>query len=349
MNVNVADITLHKPSLKLAGLYLAIIMFISLFFSANVYQLSLQEFNRGFEEPGTTRTINGLPDSGIIEMLQQQLLDERNQRFAAAKQRVLTRLVITNVVILVGGGFLSYYLARRTLKPIEEAHEAQSRFTADASHELRTPIAAMQSETEVALMDPKLTLAHAKERLQSNLEELGKLTVLSDGLLRLAQLDNNNLRGHDVSLDAVLQQALDRVMPLAEKKHILISSSGGKGLTVQGDTVSLAEALIILLDNAVKYSPEKTEVTVSATKGQKHISITVQDHGTGIKATELPYIFERFYRADTARSKQQTNGYGLGLAIAKTIIDRHNGKITVHSSPGKGSQFTIQLPLDTRV
>jgi two-component system, OmpR family, sensor histidine kinase CiaH len=337
------NITVHKPSLRLAGLYLGIIMFISLFFSANVYQLSLQEFGRGFQGL-SAKGVNIEPGSGFVALLEEKLQHERMKRYEEAKLRVLTRLVLINGVILVGGGFLSYYLARRTLQPIEEAHEAQSRFTADASHELRTPIAAMQSETEVALMDPKLTLAQAKQRLESNLEELGKLTTLSEGLLRLAQLDNSDLQQRTVPVDHVVQQALDRVMPLAEKKQILITSAGRKGLKVQGDEVSLTEALVILLDNAVKYSPEKTEVHIGTASAQKQVSITVQDHGAGIKATALPHIFDRFYRADTARSKQHANGYGLGLAIAKNIVDLHGGRITAQSKPGQGSAFGIHLP-----
>lgn len=337
------NVTVHKPSLRLAGLYLAIIMFISLFFSGNVYQLSLQEFDRGFQGL-STQGVNVTPGNSFVALLEEKLHQERIQRYEEAKLRVLTRLVLINCAILIGGGFLSYYLARRTLQPIEEAHEAQSRFTADASHELRTPIAAMQSETEVALMDPKLTLIQAKQLLESNLEELGKLTTLSEGLLRLAQLDNNDLQKRAVPIDHVVQQALDRVMPLAEKKSILIVSAGRKGLKVRGDVVSLTEALVILLDNAVKYSPEKTEIHVGVASGQKQVSITVEDHGAGIKATELPHIFDRFYRADAARSKQHTNGYGLGLAIAKNIVDLHGGKITVQSKPGYGSRFTLQFP-----
>jgi two-component system, OmpR family, sensor histidine kinase CiaH len=342
--VNLANVTLHKPSLRLAGLYLGVILSISLFFSANIYQLSLQEFDHGFKVqlPGTVTNV--LPSGEAISLLQQQLLAERDQRYAAAKQRVLTRLVLTNAAILVGGGFLSYYLARRTLQPIEEAHEAQSRFTADASHELRTPIAAMQSETEVALMDPKLTLAQAKEQLSSNLEELSKLTILSEGLLRLAQLEDNGLQKKSVPLDTVLQQALDRVMPLAEKKNILITSAGAKGTHVLGDQASLTEAVVTILDNAVKYSPEKTEAKLTIGQEQRYVTVTVQDQGIGIKATELPHIFERFYRADAARSKQHIHGYGLGLSIAKNIISLHGGKIVAHSQPGKGSRFIIYLP-----
>jgi two-component system sensor histidine kinase CiaH len=342
-NVNNATLTLHKPATKLAALYLGIIMTISLFFSVNVYQLSMQEFARGYGTPN--KIINIAPQTGGIAYLQDRLVEERNQLYADARQRVVFRLVLTNLVILVGGGVLSYYLARRTLKPIEDAHDAQSRFTADASHELRTPLTAMQSETEVALMDPGLTLEKAKKQLASNLEEMGKLTALSDGLLRLAQLENKELRRMPVPVDTVVEHALDRVLPWAEKKHILITVGGAKHVRTTGDTTALTEALVILLDNAVKYSPEKTEISVTVQKGTRQIAIEVADQGAGIKATELPHIFERFYRADAARSKQHVSGYGLGLAIAKNIAGLHGGDITVESTPGKGSRFTLVLPV----
>lgn len=333
----------QKAYTKLAGLYLAIIMVISIFFSITVYKLSTDEFDRGFRGPGS------IASSGLNIMVggsfdRDRLLQEQDRRFEEAKDRVLARLVLTNTVILVGAGFLSYYLARKTLQPIQEAHEAQSRFTADASHELRTPIAAMQSEIEVALMNPKLGLKEAKEKLQSNLEELAKLTTLSEGLLRLAQLENNDLPRTKVNLESVLDSAVNRANGLAEKKHILIKNEPTPGLTALGDEASLVEAVVIILDNAIKYSPEKTEISLSSSKEQNKAIIRITDRGEGIKAAELPHIFERFYRADAARTKQHISGYGLGLAIAKNIVDLHNGSISAKSSLGKGTTFTLTLP-----
>ncbi|HUD03547.1 MAG TPA: HAMP domain-containing sensor histidine kinase [Patescibacteria group bacterium] len=334
----------HRASVKLAGLYLAIMMAISVFFSINLYRVSVQEFNRDLRGQGAF--LNHLPGGfGLTPPNREQFLMDREQSYNHAKNHVLEQLLITNLIILVGGGFLCYYLARRTLKPIEEAHEAQSRFTADASHELRTPIAVMQSEIEVALMDPKLTLAQAKDRLKSNLEELAKLTKLSEGLLRLARLGDNGLEKKDVSLPAVANQAVDRVLPTAEKKRILINIDAKKDIKIEADEASLVEALVAILDNAIKYSPEKTEVKVQVIKESNHVNVQIVDQGIGIKADELTLIFDRFYQADSARSKKNLQGYGLGLAIAKNIVEINGGTILVDSKPGKGSTFTIQLPL----
>jgi signal transduction histidine kinase len=327
-------------------LYLIVIMAISVFFSAVIYQLSLQELDRGLRRPvaGNFLQFNLTPSqlaSAINEIKQ-----ERENRYFSAKERVERRLLLVNMIILLGGGILSYLLAKKTLRPIEEAHEAQSRFTADASHELRTPIAAMQTETEVTLMNPKLTLAQAKTQLQSNLEEMAKLTALSEGLLLLARAESGQLPNTKVPIHDAINEAVDRVQPLASKKHIKITAHPVHA-AVQGDQSSLTEALVILLENAVKYSPEKTAVVINGKAKNKIVTIRVQDKGIGIKANELTKIFERFYRADAARTESHANGYGLGLAIAKNIVEMHRGTIFAASKPGKGSTFTIKLPAAT--
>lgn len=330
----------HKKSLQLAGLYLTIIFAISLFFSATIYQLSVQEFDRGFRGP------RGNIERMLPNNLRKDIQLEREELYNDAVERVLARLVITNIIILIAGGALSYYLAVRTLRPIEEAQEAQNRFTADASHELRTPITAMMTENEVTLMDPKLTLAQAKDQIQSNIEELQKLTDLSDGLMRLAGLENSSLQLERVAINSIITSAVERMNSKAKEKHISITTQlTAKEAIVRADEQSLAEALIILIDNAIKYSPKKSSITIKLNQSNTNCSVSVTDMGIGIKASDIPHLFERFYRADTSRTKQMAHGYGLGLAIAHDIVSKHNGSITVTSTPGSGSTFTILLPL----
>lgn len=332
---------LHRRSTKLAGLYLIIIMLISLFFSANVYQLSVHELQRGLRAPGTV--LNDPLGPGLSQ-LRKQLRAEREVLFQVARQHVLQRLIVTNIIILVGGGFLSYYLAVRTLRPIEEAHEALERFTGDASHELRTPITAMRTENEVALLNPSLNLTQAKQQLQSNIEELDKLTALTTGLLRLATLDKNYIKAQPAETEKLIQQAIERISPLAEKKAITIKTSYKTTQRILADELSIVEALVILLDNAIKYSSTKAKIEIVVRKDRKQVALDVIDNGIGIKASDLPHVFERFYRADVARSKQQISGYGLGLAIAKNIAEMQSGSLTAKSKPGKGSTFTLSLP-----
>lgn len=341
--------TFHRSSLRLASLYLGIIMFISIFFSLNVYQQSTQELERGITGPDIVLQggNDGIgPRFTIQPKARQALRQDASIRLHDAKDNVRNRLIFTNIVILVGAGFLSYYLASRTLRPIEEAHEAQSRFTADASHELRTPIAAMQSEIEVALMDPKLTLPQSKKLLQSNLEELAKLTALTTGLLKLAQNEYGALDMEQVDVAEAVKQAINRVRPNAKDKNIIIATSKlPKDAIIYADAGNLVDMFVTILDNAVKYSPEKSEVKVTGGIQNRKVSIHITDQGIGMKATEAEHIFERFYRADSARSKQKSSGYGIGLSIAKQIVDAHDGTITVLSKPNKGATFTINLPL----
>lgn len=330
-----------KAYLKLAGFYLLIIMTISFLFSTTLYFAAVGELERGAgRQRDLIESILDRPMPGQERMLSEQ----RQEALDEAKSRVIGRLIVINLLILVIAGGLSYYLARRSLQPIEEAHKSLERFTADASHELRTPITAMQTEIEVALSDPKLTLKSAKEQLNSNLEELEKLTSLSDGLLRLARLDNTYMSLDEVSLEELIETAVARVKPLAKKKKIKLDVKKMQPVTIIGDQTSLMEGFVIVLDNAIKYSPEKSTVTVK-TSSKKHTTrISVTDQGVGIKATELPHIFDRFYRADSSRTNSATHGYGLGLAIAKNTFVSHHGSITATSKQDKGTTFEITLP-----
>lgn len=330
-----------KAYLKLAGFYLLIIMAISLLFSVNLYFVSIGELERGAGRQGEViESLLGRPRPPEERRLQQQ----RRATLDEARSRVIGRLVVVNVIIFIGAGGLSYYLARRTMQPIEEAHRSLERFTADASHELRTPITAMQSEIEVTLSDPKLTLKDAKTQLQSNLEELAKLTALSEGLLRLAQLDNSAVFEERVAITEVLTEAAARVQPQANAKYITLVVPDKPEVSIPGDRTNLIEGFVTLLDNAVKYGYDKSTVTVGLSRQRHSVQITVTDEGIGIRASELPHIFDRFYRADSSRTRNETHGYGLGLAIAKNIFELHHGTITARSTPDKGSSFTVRLP-----
>lgn len=334
---------LHRPALKLAGLYLAIMMFISLFFSLTIYQLSIQEVYRGFRRQ--ENVIDQSPQLFLPKDLRNELLNQRDEQYENAKADILGRLFIVNVTILIAGGFISYYLARRTIRPIEEARETQSRFIADASHELRTPMAVMQSEIEVALMDPKLSLKQAKEHLGSSLEELAKLINMSEGLLQLSQLEDGLMVKKQIDTRDLIQDTVQSNKAIASKKKVKLNLLNNPEIKVMADEEGLRKVLNILLDNAIKYSPKNSEVKVNVVKDKdKNLVISVEDNGIGIKPVEIKNIFDRFYRADSARTKSGTGGYGLGLSIAKSIVDMHGGSIDVASVPDKHTTFSVILP-----
>lgn len=332
----------RRTLVKLTLLYLGVMMVISLFFSVALYRTSVAELDRNFAGQVSFFANQPLPP-GFIGVANQYLA-ARQEELQASKLRLIGQLAITNVIILGLGGLFSYLLARRTLRPIEEAHAAQSRFTADASHELRTPLAVMQTEIEVALMDPKLTLADATAQLRSNLEELARLTSLSEGLLRLSQLENSELKKEPVSLKKLIDDSIARVAAAAKQRNISLEVHKHRDRTVLADADSVVEALVILLENAVKYSPEHSTVTVSGGMSQQRVAIRIQDQGPGIGPKDIHHIFERFYRADKSRTNGTAKGYGLGLAIAKNIVDLHGGSIEVVSRLNKGSTFSVLLP-----
>ena len=329
----------RSAAVRLTGWYLALIMVLSIGTSFALYHVSdsrLEE-NAGRQVEFFSGLLGPENASDFATLRHQQLEEDRAQ--------LKSNLVIFNLLVLIGGGAASYGLARRTLKPIEEALESQIRFTADASHELRTPITALQTENEVALRNPKLSKTEAIELLKSNLAEVAKLRDLSEGLLTLAYTDKDSGVSGEYLVSEVIDKAKDRVSKAASLKKITISSpKKTPTLKVKGSEQKLVELLSILLDNAIKYSPAKSRVKISSKKHGRQVEIAVSDQGQGIKKSDLPNIFERFYRADPSRNKQSGGGYGLGLAIAKKIAEQHSGTIEVRSALGKGSVFTVRLP-----
>ncbi|HVS78899.1 MAG TPA: HAMP domain-containing sensor histidine kinase [Candidatus Saccharimonadales bacterium] len=327
----------HSAALRLTTWYLAIIMAISLIFSGLLYSVSVNDLNHNLNRQiGYFNNFLGPGDYNNYVILRNNQLDQDKSHLRAS-------LVLFNILVLAGGGLASYWLARRTLRPIETALQAQSRFAADASHELRTPLAAIQAENEVALRNPALKKAEAVSLLKSNLEEVAKLRALSEGLLRLASSRGRIEHPQAVALQNVIPKSIERLAKAAQLKGIKVESENLKNISVRGEPDGLIELFAIFIDNAIKYSPTKSKVTVSAKVQHKNVQVTISDQGRGIPPTDLPMIFDRFYQSDSSRSKR-SSGYGLGLAIAKKITDAHQGHIEVRSTPGKGSAFIVHLP-----
>lgn len=333
----------HKTSLRLTGLYLAILMVISLAFSTALYSLAMREVTGGLRRQNQVIEDRLPPDTYLPPSLERLLNQRRNEVIIEARNRILSELFLANVAILFLGGGISYVLARKTIEPIEQAHQSLEQFTADASHELRTPIAAMKSEIEIALLQPKLKMSEVRGLLSSNLEELDKLTLLTEGLLQIARLEELPLNIISQPLQPLIEAAVKNVLPEAKKKEITINQIlSDSPDTVIADSHSLVEVLVILLDNSIKYSAKSADVEVSIGSKKDQTIIQVIDHGMGIKAEDLPHVFKRFYRADASRS--ETNGHGLGLAIASRLVEAQNGTLTLSSVPSKITTATIVLP-----
>lgn len=339
----------HSARIKLTAWYLIIIMAISISFSTFIYFGSTGELNRVIRiekfhtQHPEISIIQGVPldTDNIPPLIRQPDL----QVLEAEKIRILESLVVVNIFIFLASSLAGYFLAGRTLKPIKNMVDEQNRFITDASHELNTPLTSLKTSIEVNLRDKSLTLQKTKNVLLSNLEEVDNLQALSDELIKIAQYQkaNGNFQFEQILLSDIIKAAVQKVNAVAGKKYIVISYKVPK-VKIEGNTRSLTELFTILLDNAIKYSPEKTPVKVSAAKVDSKIKIVVEDKGIGIEKEVLPHIFDRFYRADKSRTKQNVAGYGLGLSIAKRIVALHRGTISVESEVGKGTVFTLYFP-----
>jgi two-component system sensor histidine kinase CiaH len=327
----------RSAALKLTAWYLTLIMLVSVTCSLALYNVSSADLENN-NQRRLPRSLNELLTPNDLRSYSSL----RAQQLDSDLNHLKGNLISFNLLVLLVGGAAAYALARRTLEPIEESLESQKRFTSDASHELRTPLTAMQAEIEVALRDSSLTKAQAKELLQSNLEEVAKLKDLSEGLLHLAHTSKPT-ELHPTELKPAILEAVSRVEKSLNAKKISIDNNT-KNIFLKADPHILTELLIILLDNAIKYSPDGSKVTLSSETSNKIGRISIKDEGVGIKASDLPHIFDRFYRAEQSRSKSNAEGYGLGLAIAKKLADSMNGVITVKSAPDRGSTFTISMP-----
>lgn len=336
--MSLPSLTIKSARVRLALTYLAIIMVLSIGFSAVFYHQSVDEARRNLQRQQlqlrdflyftTQEGIQGIQDGQLVLF----------------RNHLLKRLVIVNLGMLLIGSGVSYVLARRSLRPLEEALVAQSRFTSDAAHELRTPLTAMKTEIEVAMRAKSLEAADAKELFASNLEEIAKLETLTSALLRLAKRSEaiDMSQWHHYKLEDVLGAAEKRVGDMAQKRKVTIERAKTK-VVVFGDSDQLTEMFVTLLANAIKYSPQKSIVKVVVREKENKICVDVIDKGIGIAEVDLPHIFDRFYRADQSRNKSKAEGYGLGLSLAKAIADAHGAKIKVKSKYGKGSTFTVLL------
>lgn len=342
----------NRARIKLTLWYLLIIMLISLSFSFVIYRFLTSEIDRAlrmekmrqqgyipakkfliqFDEPTSPKEV-------VIAPPNPEVLEE-------AKDRILMMLIIINVGILGLSGVAGYLLAGLTLKPIKKMVDEQNRFITDASHELRTPLTSLKSEIEVNLRDKKLTLTEAKKLLESNLEEVNNLQYLSDNLMKLAKTHTpNDAKMESVSILKISNGAIKKVEKMAKKKNISIENKI-EDINITADRQALTELFVIFLDNAIKYSQNDTRVEMSSVKQADSVSIEIKDQGVGIEKNDLPFLFDRFYRADKARSK---DGFGLGLSIAKEIVDKHNGAIEVKSKLNSGTTFNIKLPLNAKL
>jgi signal transduction histidine kinase len=319
--------------------------------SSNLVQQALRtgqptaDFVDGGETKGTIYRY-ALPVPGPAGNMGVVMAGERIQDQENTLTLLLRLLLAIGGVALLGAGVGGLFLSNRALAPARLAWANQQRFIADASHELRTPLTLLRADAEVLLRGRKQLDTEDAALLEDIVAEADHMGNLANNLLTLARLDNTSShREHEVvNLADIALAGTRRIQALADQSGIIIQAEANARALVIGDPAQLEQAVLALLDNAIKYNRPAGSVTLRTTTQQGQAFLEVRDAGIGIAAEHLPHLGERFYRVDKARSRE-AGGTGLGLSIARGIAQTHGGELTLSSTPGEGTTVTLQLPL----
>ncbi|WP_405171044.1 HAMP domain-containing sensor histidine kinase [Paenibacillus sp. FSL H8-0280] len=265
-----------------------------------------------------------------------------------AQQGILTNLIYTfaivGLVMLIVIYFLSRYFANRSIAPVREAFEKQKQFIGDASHELKTPLAIINTNADVLLANQEDTIANQAKWLHYIKSETERMTGLTNDLLYLTQMDDS--RSTMIHAKFNMSDAVESIILPMEavifEKNISLDYNIEPNLTVHGNSEQIKQVILILLDNAVKYSGPKGSVNVTLQKQNNDVMLAVSNTGEGIAPEHLDRIFDRFYRTDSSRARKH-GGHGLGLAIARSIVDQHKGEVYARSVVGEGATFYVRL------
>jgi signal transduction histidine kinase len=260
--------------------------------------------------------------------------------------RLLEIIAWAGIIIFFISIEVGEFLADRTMIPISKAWEKQRQFVEDASHELRTPLTVIQSQLELTLKKPEDKIIDRANYLAIALSETRRLSKLVSDLLILARSDSDviEIEKKPVDICNLIKKVTDTYVEIADIDDKCISVKLEKNVIVYGDEQRIYQLMVILLDNALKYTNKGGNIEISATKKQNKCNIIVKDSGIGIKEEESKLIFERFYRGDKSRARE-TGGAGLGLSIAKWIVEKHNGNIKALSNSPVGTIIEVVLPV----
>jgi signal transduction histidine kinase len=336
--------------LKLTMFYLLVLVAFSVLLSGGIRLLATRVIvNANQTERGTVHHLVEKDKSGHASARHQEHTFAQAQ--SNAKQRLRYKLnfyfVMLNLGALLVGGVISYWFAGKTLKPIAEAQRGQTRFAADASHELRTPLANLRTENEVLLRQPELEQADVRQLLASNIEEVERLQALSNGLLALSSYGHMTLTPANLHIQPIIDEALNQTSHATALRHAQVIQRV-TGTTVKGDQESLVRLLVIIIDNALKYGPVGGHITIKGRRQGNMYRLTIADEGKGISKQDLPYIFDRLYRGDRARTARR-QGHGLGLSLAQEIVKANQGTVSAKNTSGGGAEFAVYLPLGRSV
>ncbi|WP_415950229.1 sensor histidine kinase [Mitsuokella jalaludinii] len=254
-------------------------------------------------------------------------------------------LAFLGAIALVIATIVGHVLSGKAMIPLRQAYEKQRQFAADASHELRTPLAVVMASAELLQNDPSIKSPFLRQVIDDVRDEVKKMTKLVSDLLVVARSDNKalKLKPQKFNLSALIEQTARLMQPLAEQKKIDLQAENLPKVEIQADEQKIRQLVLILVDNAVKYTPDGGRVSVRYESTEKgRVRFAVSDTGIGIAKEDQAKVFDRFYRVDKARSREM-GGNGLGLAIAQEIVHLHKGRIWIQSELGKGTTFFVEL------
>lgn len=267
-----------------------------------------------------------------------------------SQKRILTTLIYTFMIValvmIIFIYFISRFFANRSIMPVKDAFDKQQQFIADASHELKTPLAVINTNVDLLLSYGEDTINNQSKWLYYIKSESERMAKLTNDLLYLTQMDtsNNKMTFSDFNLSEVVENIILTMEAIIFEHDIKLDYNIEPDLMTHGSSEQIREAVMILVDNALKYTNKAGAVNISLKKRNNDIVLTVANSGKGISPEHLERIFDRFYRADKSRSRN-SGGHGLGLAIAKTIINQHKGRIHAKSTVNEWTVFNIELPL----
>lgn len=304
------------------------------------------------DQPGNTRYRYLAAVAPVVkngETVGKLYMFENIEFYYAAAFRTLFKLLCIAVLFFVAACYFGYWLAGRNIRPISDMYGRQMQFTADASHEMRTPLAVMGLAVQSLQEDEESRYSEfAKESIAMLQTETKRMSKLTENLMDLARNDEGSLPVLETRVDftALCQQVVNKLALLAKEKSITIEQQLATGLAVQGDEAALNRLLIILLDNAIKYSPEGSTIILEAYRSKGKLLLAVRDQGCGISDKDKARVFDRFYRVDKARSRSQ-GGLGLGLSLAQAIVQQHHGEISILDNKPCGTIMQVLFTLKT--
>lgn len=314
-----------KAEIKLTFFYTIITSFIVIGFSFILFFLLLQNF----QDTLSDQTYG--VDTKMAEVI-----------FEKTKSTILDRIILADSIIILFVIFAGLYLTSKTLKPIRENTLKQKRFVADASHEMRTPISIVISGLEVALRNKNLSLEDAKKTIQNSLEEMREFSQLSNALLDLSKQDLHKESKKEIfNISQLVNKVGEKMQNMAKEKSINLQVFANGEMQILGNKLEIERVIQNILNNAITHTTQNGNIKITENKISGRYVLEITDDGIGISPETLSKIFDPFFRGNTSRN---TNGAGLGLTLAKKIIENHDGEIKIESEISKGTKVKISLP-----